>query len=134
MTGSSVQHDGNSVDEPIRGYFDALNRSDPDGVSRVFAVDGTLMADETGTVTGREHIRTMFQQSFRALSCQRELHIDRVRHDGDMAAVETHTTGTFTIGGNTISAVSRELFILHHSPRGWEITDYMFNRPAPAGS
>lgn len=122
-----------SIEEPIRGYFQGLNASDPDRIASVFAEDGSLLADEFPTVTGREQIRTMFRQQFQAISLQRELHVDRVREDGDTAAVETHTTGTITMNGNQIPMESRELFLLKRNPNGWEITDYMFNRPAHAG-
>lgn len=122
-----------AVEEPIRGYFEALNSSDSDGVAKVFAGDGSLMPDEGETVTGREAIRAMFQRHLAAIGFQRELHVDRVRESGDMAAVETHTTGTITVNGSTMPVDSRELFILRRSPNGWEITDYMFNRPANAG-
>ena len=47
--------------------------------------------------------------------------------------METHTTGTITVNGNPIPMESRELFFLRPTPNGWEITDYMFNRPATAG-
>lgn len=123
-----------AVEEPIRRYFEALNNADSDGVAKVFAEDGSLMADEGETVTSREQIRAMFQRHFEGLAFQRELHIDRVRQDGNVAVAETHTTGTITVGGNTIPLVSRELFILRRSGNGWEITDYMFNRPANAGA
>jgi len=51
---------------------------------------------------------------------------------GGLAAVQTQTTGTVKLlaSGSTISAVSRELFVLRRSGDGWRITDYMFNRTA----
>ena len=51
-----------TIEEPIRGYFEGLNGSDPNRIASVFAEDGALLADELPTVTGREQIRTMFRQ------------------------------------------------------------------------
>ena len=129
-----VEAEMDAVEEPIRGYFKALNNADPDGVAKVFTEDGALLPDEGETVTGREAIRAMFRRHFAALRFQRELHIDRVRQDGDTAVAETHTTGTITVNGTTLPVESRELFILRRSQNGWEISDYMFNRPANAGA
>ncbi len=89
------------------------------------------MRDESDTVTGHQQIRGVFEKMFHAMRLQRELHIDQVREGGELGAVLTHTTGTVTImaNRNTISVLSRELFVLRRSPSGWHITDYMFNRP-----
>jgi uncharacterized protein (TIGR02246 family) len=124
-----------SVESNLRAYFDALNRSDVEGVA-VFADDGTFMADELETAVGHEQIRRTFQGAFQGRSFQRELHVDEVREGGDVAAARTHTTGTITIlaGDNVLQVVSRELFVLRKSAEGWRIADYMFNRARNPGS
>lgn len=77
--------------------MDALNSSDVEGLVRVFAEDGALMGHEMETLTGPEQIRQAFQGIFQLLSFQRELHVDRVQEDEDVATARTHTTGTITI-------------------------------------
>jgi hypothetical protein len=73
---------------------------------------------------------------FKAVSFGRELHIDRVIEEGDLATAQTHTTGTLTMlePDTTIELVSRELFVLRKTGSEWRIADYMFNHPERAAS
>ena len=87
----------NSPEAAVRAYFKALNAADLDGIVAVFAVDGSIMADEFPSATGREQLRGLFAGIFKARSFGRELHIDRIIDGGDLAAWQTHTTGTMTI-------------------------------------
>jgi uncharacterized protein (TIGR02246 family) len=125
-----------SVESTVRAYFEALNRSDIDGVVSVFAEDGSLMSDERETVTGHAQLRRTFEGFFKIFSFQRELHVDHIREGAEMAAVLTHTTGTRTMlaTNSTMTGISRELFILRKTGTGWRITDYMFNRPGGQAS
>lgn len=61
----------------------------------------------------------------------RELHIDEIREESDVAVARTHTTGTLTpVATNAaVPLGSRELFVLRRTGADWKITDYMFNRP-----
>ena len=119
-----------SPEAAVRAYFTALNASDLDGVVAVFADDGSIMADEFPSATGQEQLRRLFAGIFRARSFGRELHIDRVIEEGDLATVQTHTTGTLTMleTGTTAQGLSRELWVLRRAGSGWRIVDYMFNR------
>ena len=126
----------NSPEAAVSAYFTALNAADLDGIVAVFADDGSVMADEFASATGQEQLRRLFAGIFKARSFGRELHIDRIIEEGDLAAVQTHTTGTLTIleTNTTIQGVSRELWVLRKADSGWRIVDYMFNRPGSAGS
>jgi uncharacterized protein (TIGR02246 family) len=125
-----------TVENAVRAYFEALNRSDIDGVVSVFAEDGSLMGDERETATGHLQLRRAFEGIFKTLSFQRELTIGSIREGAEMAAALTHTAGALTIlaTNNTIHAPSRELFVLRKSGDGWRITEYMFNRPGGQAS
>lgn len=120
-----------SVESTVRAYFEALNRSDVDGVVALFAEEGSLLPDESPTATGREQLRRAYERTFQAISLQRELHIDQIREGSDVAVARTHTTGTLTFlaANNTITMGSRELFVLRRTGTDWQINDYMFNRP-----
>ena len=126
----------NSPEATVRAYFTALNASDLDGVVAVFADDGSVMADEFPGATGREQLRRLFTGIFKARSFGREVHVDRIIEEGDLATVQTHTTGTLTIleTSTTIQGVSRELWVLRRADAGWRIVDYMFNRSERTGS
>jgi uncharacterized protein (TIGR02246 family) len=126
----------NSPEAVVRAYFMALNAGDLDGILSVFADDGSVMADEFPSATGREQLRRLFTGIFTARSFGRELYIDRIIEAGDLAAVQTHTTGTLTIleTNTTIEGPSRELWVLRRADSGWLIVDYMFNRSGRAGS
>lgn len=125
-----------SVEATVRAYFTALNGGDLEGIVRVFAEDGALLADEAETVFGHARLRDTFAATFQAISFQRDLQIDRIREDAETAVALTRTTGTFTLldGDRTIAAVSRELFVLRKSGGEWRITEYMFNRVASPGA
>ena len=94
------------------------------------------MADEFPSATGQEQLRRLFAGIFKARSFGRELHVDRVIEEGDLASVQTHTTGTLTMleTNTTIQGLSRELWVLRRDGSGWLIVDYMFNRSERAGS
>ena len=126
----------NSPEAAVRAYFTALNGADLDGLVAVFADDGSVMADEFPSATGREELHRLFTGIFNARRFGRELHIDRVIEAGDLAAVQTHTTGTLTMldTNTTVHGVSRELWVLRKADSGWRIVDYMFNRSGRAGS
>lgn len=125
-----------SVERAVRAYFEALNRSDVDGVVSAFAEDGSLMGDERETATGHVQLRRAFEGIFKTLRLQREPFIDQIREGADMAAALTHTTGTLTVlaSNTTMDLPSRELFVLRKFGNGWRITEYMFNRPGGAAS
>ena len=110
----------NSPEAAVRAYFTALNAADLDGIVAVFADDGSVMADEFPSATGQEQLRRLFTGIFKARSFGRELHIDRIIEEGDLAAVQTHTTGTLTIleTNTTIHGLSRELWVLRKADFG----------------
>lgn len=125
-----------SVESIVRTYFDALSRSDVQGVVSVFAEDGILMGDELETLTGQEQIRRTLQGMFQTMSVQvQDLHVDEVREEDDLAVARTHTTDTIKIlaSNSVVSAGYRELFNLRKTANGWRITDYIFNRPGNPG-
>ena len=124
-----------SPEDAVRAYMTALNASDLEGIVAVFAGDGSVMADEFPSATGQEQLRRLFAGIFKARSFGRELHVDRVIEEGDLASVQTHTTGTLTMleTNTTIQGLSRELWVLRRDGSGWLIVDYMFNRSERAG-
>ena len=124
-----------SPEDAVRAYMTALNASYLEGIVAVFAADGSVMADEFPSATGQEQLRRLFAGIFKARSFGRELHVDRVIEEGDLASVQTHTTGTLTMleTNTTIQGPSRELWVLRRDGSGWLIVDYMFNRSERAG-
>lgn len=120
-----------TVEQTIRTYFDALNRSDVDGVVSLLTQDALLLRDEADTVSGRDQIRAAFGEIFKAISLKREVSINQAQEGRDTAVVVTHTTGTVTFLANdtTIDAVARELVVLRRSAVGWLISAYAHNRP-----
>jgi uncharacterized protein (TIGR02246 family) len=123
-----------AAEETVRAYFTALNGADLEGIVGVFAEDGTIMADEAPTATGLAHIRATYAWAFQAMRFRREVHIDRLRGEGDVAVAQTHSTGTVSLMGDDrpVEAVNRELFVLRKGDAGWRITEYMFNRAPDA--
>jgi ketosteroid isomerase-like protein len=126
----------NSPESAIRAYFTGLNGSDAERTVATFHGDGSLMAEEVPTATGHEQLRQFFTGLFKTISFGRELHIDRIIEEGDLATAQTHTTGTLTMlePNTTISLTSRELFVLRKTGSEWRIVDYMFSHPERAES
>jgi hypothetical protein len=78
----------------------------------------------------------MFTGIFKAMSFGRELHVDRITEEGDLATAQTHTTGTLTMleTNTTIPGLSRELWVLRRTGSLWRVVDYMFNQSERAGA
>lgn len=120
----------NSAENTVLAYFDAFNRSDVDSIVSLFTEDGTVMADETPTVTGHDQIRSTYKGAFESICVHFECVIDKVVEEGKMAMVRARATGSITMlsTNSTNSAPQhRELFVLRQSDSGWKITDYIFN-------
>jgi ketosteroid isomerase-like protein len=126
----------NSPESAIRADFTTLNSSDVDEIVAVFADDGSVMANEFPSATGLEQLQRMFTGIFMAMSFKRELHVDRIIEEGNLATAQTHTTGTLTMLDTniTISGISRELWVLRKTGSQWGVVDYMFNQSERAGS
>ncbi len=124
-----------SVSRVVASYMDRLNAADVQGLAALFAADGTVMAPEAPTATGRDALLRFFDQILTAMRFGRELQIDEVHTEGGLAVVRCHTTGTITRreSGVTVEAESRELFALVDGPDGWQIQTYVFNSPSAAG-
>lgn len=85
-----------SPEAAVRAYFTALNGSDLEGILASFADDGSVMADGFPSAAGQEELRRLFTGIFTALSFGRELHLDRIIEEGDLATAQTHPTCTQT--------------------------------------
>ena len=120
-----------SADEIVREYFEALERSDVEGTVSLFAADGYFMIDEVPTAHGTAQIRAALEETLRVLNVSCVYEIDRVTEVGELAIVEAHSTDTVTmLASNSKTLIEfRELFILRRAGNGWQITDYIFNRP-----
>jgi len=120
-----------TIESTIEAYFDALGRSDSEAVAELFTEDGALMADEEGTMVGRDAMRQALSGMFQALSVQvAETYFDHVREEGDVGVARTRTVDHIKLlAANTeISVEFRELFVMRKTPDGWRIADYIFNR------
>ena len=124
-----------AISHVVASYMDRLNAADAQGLADLFAIDGTVMAPEVPTATGRDALLSFFDRIVAAMRFGRELHIDEVHAAGALAVVRCHTTGTSTRRepGITVEAESRELFALVDGPDGWRIQAYCFNSPAGGG-
>lgn len=125
-----------SVESTVRAYFEALGRSDVEGIINLFAENGTLIGDEVETLAGHPQFRAALPGMFQAMNVHvDEVHFDQVREEGDHAVALTHTTDKITMlaNNNVMQVAFRELFVLRKGGDGWRITDYMFNRPPNPG-
>jgi uncharacterized protein (TIGR02246 family) len=113
----------------IAAYFDALNRSDAEGLTSLFDEGGVFIGEGAPTANGRSQIRMPAEGAFRAMRVNHEYEVDRIERRGGLAVVQTHSHGTLTMleHGATVPNPHRELYLLRDDGEQWLITHYMYN-------
>lgn len=119
------------VESVVRSYFLALNKKDIDQVTGLFTDDAVLMLNDAKTVTGKSKVYDMYEHRFSTVSFGRDVHIDDLSVDGDLAVVRAHSTGTVTplSTEEAVAVLGRELFVLQKLDGAWRIRCYMMNQP-----
>ena len=128
--------DTDAIVGPIRAYFSALNAGDLEALLALFTEMAAVVPNEAEAAVGIEAVRALYEHRFGLIEYQRELQLDEVFSDGDVAVVRCHTTGSFTskIDGERTVSISRELFALERIDGQWKIRSYLFNRTTAAAS
>lgn len=119
------------VESVVRSYFMALNKKDIDQVTGLFTDDAVLMLNDSRTVSGKNEVNDMYKHRFSTVSFERDVHIDDLSVNGDLAVVRAHSTGAVTplATGGAVSVLGREQFVLQKVYGAWRIRCYMMNQP-----
>lgn len=119
------------LETPVHAYFSALNRQELEHITELFTDDAVLMLNDSETLVGQDAVRAFYEHRFSAVRFGRNLHIDEMSADGDLAFVRAHSTGTVKplVTGKAMDVSGRELFVLQRVSGIWKIQCYMMNHP-----
>jgi len=110
-------------------YAEAIASSSASAVAATFTADGVLMAPDSPTAVGSAAITGAYQAVFGAIGLNLAFTIDDVVVDGEYGYVQSHSSGTVTIGGQDIPANYREIFVVKKVAGQWKIAWYNYNQP-----
>lgn len=132
-TERQAHHDIHAV---VKQYQHALNNSDVNAVTTLYADSGVFMPQHKSAHVGKDAIRTAYQDVFNAIDLNITFDIHEVIQTGEQwAIVRTTSTGTTTIHatGNNVPENNQELFLLQKQADGrpWRIARYIFTTTSP---
>jgi uncharacterized protein (TIGR02246 family) len=123
-----------AVADVLGNYEDALNRSDTDGVMRLYATDGVFMPQNNPSSVGADAIRKAYDAVFKAIKLTVKFNLAEVvemapawvfaRTNSD-GMVKIHATG----GGGP--EANQELFLFQKIDGAWKIARYCFATTNP---
>jgi ketosteroid isomerase-like protein len=100
----------------VNGYFAALNSSDTENLTGLFAEGGVMMADDYPSAVGKSAIRAMFEGAFAATKIQMDCHIGSVVERDGLAVVRAPAVVSVAASGDRQLVVQRGIPV---SPAGW---------------
>lgn len=126
--------DTKHIEQLLKSYFAALNKSDVEGAVASYTKDGVFMPAENPTATGMEQLKTAYRHVFDTIKLNVGLKIEEIVPNGDYAYVITSSDGEITLldKGTIVPNKSRELFVLKKIGSEWKIARYMFNSTSRA--
>ena len=119
----------------LTSYQDALSRSDAYAVTKLFTIDGVLMAQESPSAVCAEAVRHAYGAMFGGIALDIRFEIAEVRLlAAEWAFVRTTSTGTIEIKatGARLPEANQELFIFQKVDGTWKIARYCFSTTLPA--
>ena len=125
-----VSHDIDAVTTLLSSYQDALNSSNIDKITTLYAPDGILMAPNSPTAVGIPEIRRLYDGLFAAFILQVKFEvIEIVPTAPNWAFARTWSTGIVTgKDGDNRPDTNHDLFILQKIGGEWRIARYCFSR------
>ncbi|MBC8085090.1 MAG: SgcJ/EcaC family oxidoreductase [Hymenobacter sp.] len=120
-----------AIQQLLNDYGAALNASDADKASALFAPDAVFIAPASPTATGQTQIRGAFTGLFGAVTLNLQFTPAQIVVANATSAYATSTSnGTLTPrGGAAIPSFYRELWAFTKEEGQWKIARYMFNQP-----
>ena len=122
--------DTKQIEQLLKSYFAALNKSDMQTAVAAYTQDGIFMPTEGPTATGLEQLKAAYRHVFDTLKLNVGLKIEEIVPSGDYAYAVTSSDGEVTLldKGTTVPNKGRELFVLRKVSGEWKIARYMFNK------
>ena len=125
-----VSQDIDAITTLLNSYQDALNSSNTDKITRLYAPDGVLMAPNSPTAVGIQEIWRLYDGLFATFVLQIKFEvIEIVPTAPNWAFARTYSTGVVTAkDGDSRPEMNRDLFILQKFGGEWRIARYCFSR------
>ena len=123
----------------LANYEDALNQSDTEAVTKLYAPDGVFMPQHFPSSVGADAVRNAYDGVFEAITLKVKFVIAEVHQIApDWAIARTNSAGTVTVkatGGGGPEA-NQELFVFQKIDGAWKIARYCFSttNPPPASN
>jgi uncharacterized protein (TIGR02246 family) len=122
----------------LSAYEAALNASDTNAVTPLYAEDGVFMPPYSSSAVGAAAVRRAYDAVFAAITLSVKFRIaELVLMAPDWAFARTNSAGTNTLNatGAKSAEANQELFIFHKDDGGaWKIARYSFSTTNPVPS
>ncbi len=121
------------VRSAILAYETALVAGDVDGVMDVYGDSPVFMPQHAPAQTGRDSVRTAYENVFATIKLDIKFTIDEIEVLGDTAWARTSSAGETTIleNGAVVAEGNNELFVFKKQGRSWKIHRYLFSTNQP---
>jgi uncharacterized protein (TIGR02246 family) len=135
MSGNTSR-DETAIRNVMAAYEAALNASDTQAVTPLYAEDGVFMAPNNQSAVGKAAVRQAYDAVFKAITLKVKFTIaELVVMSGEWAFVRTNSAGTQKINSTGAEGAegNQELFIFRKGDDGkWRIARYSFSTTNPA--
>lgn len=125
----NLQNNKTLVQYLLTTYSHALNTSNAEGLTAMYAADGVFMPDGAPTLQGRDEIRRGAERFLGQKQINIDFEVTDVTVDGEYAFVQAtsrctiHQQSTGKIGNTEC----KDFFVLKNEHQQWLIFRYMFN-------
>lgn len=127
--------DRGEIEALLDQYETALNASDTDAVTKIYALDGVFMPQHAMPQVGVDAIRAAYDGVFAAIDLEIAFIVDElVLISDDWAFARTRSEGTTVIKANgaEVPENNQEVFLLQRqTDMSWKIARYIFSTTNP---
>ena len=119
----------------LKGYEQALNASDVQGVVKLYTDDAVLLPPNAPSAVGIDAVRATYAGIFQTIHINLIFEIAEVKvASPEWAFLRSTSNGTVTLlaNGAQILSSNHELFVLHKTQGGWKLARYSFSSVLPA--
>lgn len=127
-----MTQDQHAIKALLTDYEAALNASNAEQATGMYAAEGTFMPTGAPTASGTEAILATYRYIFSQIRLDIAFDIHEIVVSGDVAFAHTSSRGTVTVLATDARApeANRELFFLRRENGSWKVSHYMFNKAA----
>ena len=132
-TDTAVTQEHQAIARTVQEYIQQLNASNARAIVDLYTDDAALFRPDCPVAVGSQQLTDVYESAFAGVKANMTNHIDTIFADGDLAAVRSHSSGTFTLlaDGTVVPKSCRELWVLTRSGGDWKIAQYMHQELQP---